>query len=226
MVDIKKVVQSWKEDDQKGVRVVAFGSSNTELFWHSGGRNNWVDWLNINLREHIGRHVLVINQGICGDTAEGLLKRFDRDILSVSPQMVIITIGGNDAAKGFTYNQYYENIKQICTRLIDSKIQPVLQTYYCPIFEECMPGYRETFESFMEGNRILAKELGLPLIDQYSYYNPLYEKDRKEYRRLMMDMLHVNHIGNMIMGINASRYFGLPDPQIPEDIREEVCKFF
>lgn len=69
MASLKEIIYSWKNDTSKQHRIVAFGSSNTELHWHSGGRHNWGDWLNINIRENIGRHMLVINQGICGDSS-------------------------------------------------------------------------------------------------------------------------------------------------------------
>lgn len=226
MTDLSKIIQKFNEMPEKSYRIVAFGSSNTELFWHSGGRHNWVDWLNINIRHNIGKNILIINQGICGETSEDLLRRFERDVLPLSPEIVIVTIGGNDAARGFTYDQYYSNIKEICTKLIEKKIQPVLQTYYCPLYEEFLEGYKEAFESFVEANRAVAEEMELPLIDQYSYFEPLYTNERKEYGKLMLDMLHVNHIGNMIMGIIASRYFGLPDPNIPEDINTEVQTMF
>jgi hypothetical protein len=52
----------------------------------------------------------------------------------------------------------------------------------------------------------------IPLIDQYKYFSPFYEKKPKTYSNLMLDGLHVNPIGNAIMGIIASRSFSLPDP--------------
>jgi hypothetical protein len=78
------------------VRVIGFGSSNTEQHWHLLGHFNWFSWLGCSLREWVGRHVTMINQGINGETAEDLLKRIDRDVISFKPNLVIITIGGND----------------------------------------------------------------------------------------------------------------------------------
>lgn len=222
MKSAAQIIRGWKEQQEKSFRIVAFGSSNTELSWHSEGRHNWVDWLYINIRGNLGRHITVVNQGISGETSEDLLKRMERDVFSLSPQAVIITVGGNDAARGFTYRQYYDNLKEICTRLIDKKIQPILQTYYCPYYDECSTGYRDIFESFAEVNRNLAGELDIPLIDQYAYFEPFYEKDKAGYKELMRDGLHVNPLGNMIMGIIVSKHFGLPEPQIPGDIKAHV----
>lgn len=77
-----KIIQQWKEQPDKSYRVIAFGSSNTELSWSNNGRHNWVDWLSINLRDSIGHHVSVVNQGIGGETSDHLLARIDRDVLS------------------------------------------------------------------------------------------------------------------------------------------------
>ena len=38
----------------------------------------------------------VINSGIPGDTTARALQRLDRDVLSKSPRIVLITLGGND----------------------------------------------------------------------------------------------------------------------------------
>lgn len=222
MKELSHTIYEWKQHPQTSFRIIAFGSSNTELSWHSGGRHNWVDWLNLNIRTHIGKHVCVINQGICGEHTEDLLARIDRDVFSFSPSIVIITIGGNDAVHKFTPEQYTENLKKLCLLLLEKGIQPVLQTYYCPVYHEGIEGYQPLFESFVQANRAIAEELGLPLIDQYRYFAPYYKKCPAEYGKLMRDWLHVTPLGNLIMGIHASRAFGLPDFEIPEDVKYEV----
>ncbi|MDF2988579.1 MAG: hydrolase family protein [Eubacterium sp.] len=225
MYNIASMVAAWKEDRRNSFRIVAFGSSNTELFLHSEGRHNWVDWLNITLRQHIGRNVSVINQGVCGDTTEELLDRFERDVLPLSPRIVLITIGGNDASRGFAFEHYYNNLKIICTKCLQNSFLPILQTYYCPFFEESPEGFKDSFESFVAANRALSKEMELPLIDQYSHFEPLYSNKRQLYRGMMRDMLHLNYYGNAVMGTIAARFFELPDPDLPEDIRKEVMLY-
>ncbi|RAP75835.1 SGNH/GDSL hydrolase family protein [Paenibacillus montanisoli] len=213
-------IQQWKNLPEQSFRVIAFGSSNTEVSW--SGKHNWVEWLNLNLKTHIGRHVSVINQGISGDTTKNLLERIDRDVFSFHPSVVIVTIGGNDTFQGFSRQQYGDNLRQICTLIRSNNALPVLQTYYCPMYSLGAADFQDTFESFMEVNRLLSKELDLPLIDQYRLFEPFYRKQPEEYAKLMHDWVHVNHIGNVIMGMQASRSFGLPDLIIPEDIKQET----
>jgi lysophospholipase L1-like esterase len=222
MKDVAKIFKGWKDSQDESFRVVAFGSSNTELSWWSNGRHNWVDWLYINFRANIGRNVTVINQGISGDTTQQLLDRINRDVLSFQPSMVIITIGGNDASKGISLSQYIENLQYICSIIQENNSLPVLQTYYCPVYNEGTEGFEELFEDFVQANRDISKKLSLPLIDQYAKFEPFYRKNKEDYKKIMRDWIHVNYLGNFIMGLNASKALGLPELEIPEDIEHDV----
>ena len=222
MQDVAEMINRWKESQDESFRVVAFGSSNTELSWWSNGRHNWVDWLYINFRANIGRNITVINQGIGGETTQQLLSRIDRDVLSFQPSMVIITIGGNDAAKGISLEQYKENLERICSIIQKNNALPVLQTYYCPIYEDGIEGFEKLFEGFVQANRDISKKLELPLIDQYSNFEPFYRRHKEDYKMIMRDWIHVNYLGNFLMGLNASKALGLPELEVPEDIQDDV----
>ena len=92
MEKLREICVQWKNQPERSTRLIAFGSSNTELGWHSEGHHNWVDWLNLCLRRSLGSHVSLINQGIGGETGTDLLDRIDRDVFSFSPELVIVTI--------------------------------------------------------------------------------------------------------------------------------------
>jgi lysophospholipase L1-like esterase len=208
---LENIVNQWKKNPQKSIRLVAFGSSNTELHWHSLGHFNWFSWLSSTMKEWIGRHITTINSGIGGETSKDILKRTDRDVLSFNPDLVIITIGGNDTWKGLTIQEYQNFLIQIVEKIKEIKGLPVLQTYYCLLYNQ-MDKVFQQFPQIVEVNRNLSKEMKIPLIDQYKYFSPFYENDPKIYSDLMLDGLHVNPLGNAIMGIIASRLFSLPDP--------------
>lgn len=205
------LIRKWKTDTQIPIRVIAFGSSNTELHWHSYGHFNWFSWLSSAMREWIGRHITTINQGIGGETVKDLILRIERDIISFTPNLVIITIGGNDTWKEVTLMEYQECLTQIIKKIKEINGIPVLQTYYGLLYNE-MDKVFQRFPKFVEVNRKLSNEKKIPLIDQYKYFSPFYENDPKKYSNLMLDGLHVNPIGNAIMGIIACRLFSLPDP--------------
>jgi lysophospholipase L1-like esterase len=206
------LLYEWSQDKKNGKTVVAFGSSNTALAYSNQGQFNWVSWLSCALRKDVGHHIAVVNQGIGGDTAVGLLERFERDVTRLKPDMVIITIGGNDAKK-VTLEEYQEDMVKLIAKTQEIGAQPVLQTYYCPLYNK-MPKNYPIFEKFVQINRDLSKERNIPLIDQYQIFSPYYYKDRKNYEQIMRDGLHVNGIGNAIMAIILCRSFGLGDPKI------------
>jgi lysophospholipase L1-like esterase len=215
-------IGQWKARASGTVRIIAFGSSNTELTLENAGRHNWVDWLGIQLRLHVGRHIHVINQGISGDTAEMLLARIDRDVVSYRPDAVIITIGGNDANAGVPPEIYAGRIREMCGMLRAGGAVPILQTYYCPLYHEAGAGYAGLFEANMQAKRDIADELGLPLIDQYRRFEPMYRRYPDEYAKLMRDWLHLNALGNLLMAQNICDRLGLPPIPAPQGLAREA----
>jgi len=55
----------------------------------------------------------VINAGIPGDTTTRALQRLERDVLSRTPRMVLITLGGNDLKNGVDKQVAFKNLKEI-----------------------------------------------------------------------------------------------------------------
>jgi len=222
---LMQMIEEMKFNHERAFKLVALGSSNTELSWHSGGRHNWVDWLNISLRTRIGKHVNTVNQGICGQRTDQMIERLERDVFSYSPDIVIVTTGGNDIAQGYSIEQYAKSIQIIIDYLLERGAVPVLQTYYCPLFSEMGSEFETTFLEFVEENRMVAQRNHLSLIDQFEVFEPIYRKDANAYRELMTDSMHVNYLGNLLMGKVANKAFGMPDFEVPADIQEEWRKW-
>ncbi|MHA1543265.1 MAG: SGNH/GDSL hydrolase family protein [Candidatus Hodarchaeales archaeon] len=208
---IENLTGSWKKNLNKPIRIIAFGSSNTELHWHSLGHFNWFSWLAASFREWIGRHLTTINQGINGETVFDLLQRIDRDVINFKPDITFITIGGNDANSGMALDDYRASLEKIIDKLYEIECLPVLQTYYCPVYEEMSETFQK-FPEYMEIKRTISTERKIPLIDQYEYFSALYENEKETYSELMLDGLHVKPTGNAIMGLIACRSCFLPDP--------------
>jgi len=55
----------------------------------------------------------VINEGISGDTTATALRRLNRDVLSAEPDVVLITLGGNDLKNGIAKKNAFNNLKYI-----------------------------------------------------------------------------------------------------------------
>ncbi|NHI93813.1 MAG: SGNH/GDSL hydrolase family protein [Candidatus Lokiarchaeota archaeon] len=223
---LNDIVKGWRKSKNKPIRIIALGSSNTDLHWHSFGHFNWVSWLDCALREWVGRHITMINQGINGETVKDVLIRIDRDVVSYSPDAVIITIGGYDAMRGIPVDEYQQDLIKLVKIIQDMGSIPILQTYYCPLYDEIDVESFKLFPEFVEVNRVLATRENIPIIDHYRYFSPFYDNDPANYKKIMLDGLHVNPIGNSIMGIISCRLFYLPDPKILDDNhREDVLKY-
>lgn len=55
----------------------------------------------------------IINAGVPGDTTEKALARLEADVLSRSPRIVLITLGGNDLKNRISKQTAYRNLKKI-----------------------------------------------------------------------------------------------------------------
>jgi lysophospholipase L1-like esterase len=55
----------------------------------------------------------IINAGVPGDTTATALARLEKDVLSKSPRIVLITLGGNDLKNRISKETAYQNLKDI-----------------------------------------------------------------------------------------------------------------
>ncbi len=214
---LSKIVEKWKDEPGKPVRIIGLGSDNTELHWHSLGHFNWLNWLNSSLQESVGRHITVINQGVAGNTIADMSNRLERDIFAYDPTMVIITVGEIDADRGLRIKKFRRMLETLVKKCIVHEIIPVLQTYYCPLYEEMGRDFQR-LPQFMQVVRFVAKKYHIPLIDQYSYFEPFYRSNRPVYKEIMSDALHVNEVGNALLGILICRTFQIRDPRFYQNI--------
>src|SRR5262249_35240017 len=70
--------------------IVALGSSSTEGIGASDRAHNYPSRLEAELRQRFPRsEITVINRGVSGDDSDGMLERFQRDVLDLHPDLVI-----------------------------------------------------------------------------------------------------------------------------------------
>ncbi len=203
-MDIKTIVNRLKTEPK--TRIVAFGSSNTERFIHG---LHWFDWLDLGLKQTYGRVHHCINAGLGGDTTRGLLSRFDEDVALYQPHVVFITIGGNDAnpEKDISAAAYYANLQRLIVRVRDLGAIPILQTYYAADIPELGEQHGRQFLHFMDIIRSTAAETRTPLVDHHKRWELLRLTQPVLYHALMTDALHVNPLGNMVIGLDLIRAF-------------------
>ncbi|MCP3965289.1 MAG: SGNH/GDSL hydrolase family protein [Lentisphaerae bacterium] len=200
-----------KKQENEALRVVAFGSSNTQRYTTG---MHWFDYVEMAYKNVRNKAGLFINSGISGNTTDDLLERFDRELVLLQPHLVIITIGGNDCnpLKNVPLDKYKDNLRELHRKITALGTDIIFQTYYACDLERLrgdQPQRAEDVLEYMQAIRDMAAELDCPLIDHYARWQKLLEHDVKVYRSMMKDPLHVNALGNMVLGLDIIDFFGL-----------------
>jgi acyl-CoA thioesterase I len=107
--------------------IVAIGSSSTEGVGASNPAHAYPAVLADELRRRWPhRKVTVINKGIAGETVSSVLGRFQRDVLSYRPQLVIWQTGSHAALGAGNVDEYAAAIHDGIRRLQTSRLDIVL----------------------------------------------------------------------------------------------------
>jgi lysophospholipase L1-like esterase len=144
------------------------------------------------LAEMIGHQV--INSGIPGDTTARALQRLERDVLSKSPRIVLITLGGNDLKNGVDKNLAFKNLKEIVLAIQAKDALVVIGGIKLLFWDR---GYEKEFEK-------LAEETGILLV-------PNILGGLMGNENLMHDTIHPNAAGYEIM---AKKFFKAIEPYL------------
>ena len=135
----------------------------------------------------------VINAGASGDTTASALTRLQRDVLSKSPDMVLITLGGNDLKNGVAKDVAFKYLKRIVKSIQGQGARVIIGGLKFPLRDR----------GFARGYKDLADQTGAVLI-------PDIFKDIIGNRRLMSDPIHPNGNGYKIM---AQRFLEAMPPR-------------
>ena len=193
-------------------RIVVFGASNTDRYMVT---THWSDVLEVGLRSYYGKKPHVINSGVSGNNTREGLARFDRDVASFSPDIVIITFAGNDCnpapAKFVPEDEFRRNLLLMAEKIRALGAIPVFQTYYKMDNAEIEPERATVLMRYLDVVREVAAESGEFLVDQYKYFDALpFVTLRHE---LLLNAMHVNEYGNTLIGVNLLHHFGA-DPAL------------
>jgi len=129
----------------------------------------------------------VINAGVPGDTTAGAVKRLDSDVLARSPDLVLITLGGNDLKNGVAKKIAFKNLKIIVESIQSRGARVIIGGLKFPLRDR----------GFGRGYQELADQTGAILI-------PNILEGIMGNRKLMSDPIHPNDDGYRIM---AERFY-------------------
>ena len=201
------------------VRVAALGSSNTQR--RITGMH-WFDYVELGFKKQNKACGQFINSGVGGNTVLDLLERYDKEIGVYKPDLAIITIGGNDSnpVQNINADVFRDNLQLLHKKLTNSACEVILQTYYACDLERIEsyygypskdngPSFAENLISYMQIIRDTGKKLNCPVVDHFSKWEKLRLHDVSAYRNLMNDPMHVNALGNMVLGLDLMDFFKL-----------------
>jgi acyl-CoA thioesterase-1 len=124
----------------------------------------------------------VINAGVPGDTTARALKRLQQDVLARSPDLVLITLGGNDLKNGVAKDTAFNNLQHIVESILGQGARVIVGGLKFPLRDR----------GFAKGYKDLADQTGAVLL-------PDIFKDIMGNRKLMRDPIHPNGDGYRIM---------------------------
>jgi len=168
-----------------GEKIICFGDSLT----YGTGAGKGMDYPS-QLSKMISKPV--INAGVPGDTTARALQRLERDVLTYSPDWVLITLGGNDLKNGIAKDTAFENLKVIVESIQGQGAHVIIGGLHIPMRDR----------GFGRGYKKLADETGATLI-------PNILEGIMGNRQLMSDPIHPNGAGYRIV---AERFYKVLRP--------------
>ena len=163
-----------------GDTIICFGDSLT----HGSGASKGMDYPS-QLSKMITKPVL--NSGVPGDTTGRALRRLERDVLAKSPDVVLITLGGNDLKNGVARDIAFENLKTIVESIQKTGARVIIGGIKFPIRDR---GFGRAYQE-------LSDETGAILI-------PNIFEGIMGNRKLMSDPIHPNDEGYKLI---AERFY-------------------
>lgn len=207
--------------DGKQVHVLALGSSNTEHFMVGA---HWFDYVQIGFLHKFRRwtsdHMsvdnpaLFLNAGTSNHTTSELLARFDRDVTPFKPDLLILTAGINDANpdRKISPETTRGNLIELRRKTEQLGGEVLFQTYYSADLDVLCQTRKDWAENYQKYTAIIRDVAGAMLNDNFNRWERLRLSNVKAYRLLMRDSLHLNPVGNAVIGLDLLRLLDLPLP--------------
>jgi acyl-CoA thioesterase-1 len=158
-----------------------------------------------------------IDAGIGGDTAAGMLKRLDRDVLSHRPTLVTLSAGINDALHGVAAADYERDVTAIAEWASKSKLR--LLIINTTILGEKYADADKRLDRYNEILHDLAQTYKCPLAD----VNHLMHDARAGGRDVLEDdQVHPNYEGQRLIARAVLDALGDNDLPVPTRMKVEL----
>lgn len=201
------LMSATESDVQRRKKVVFFGDSITQAGVQPGGYITRIQDA-LKAEKQDGNYEL-IGAGIGGNKIYDLYLRMDEDVISKTPDIVVIYVGVNDVWHKQSYgtgtdpDKFEKFYTAVIDKLLKREIKVVLATPACI-------GEKTDFSNQQDGDlnrysniiRDLARKFNLPVVDlrrSFLEYNLGNNPDNKESGILTSDRVHLNANGNKLV---------------------------
>jgi lysophospholipase L1-like esterase len=157
--------------------------------------------------ERLSERWQFVNRGVGGETVGQVAQRFDADALSLDPDVIAVSAGGNDliaaefldsAARRAVIDRTYETLKDLSRRAAERGIPVLLATFAPPSSPAILrlPVWRESArDSVAEVNQRLRRYGSQSGVGVADFSAALGAADRLTPEKFRADTLHLNPLG-------------------------------
>lgn len=153
-----------------------------------------------------GAHLNIRASALDGADTGYALRRFDRMVARLSPDVIVISLGLNDARPPGSRlrnspGRYAENLEMLTEKALAIDVRPILCTPP-PRLDVCENGQPpwKTMHPYAEAARGVADKYNLPLIELYDEF-----VSREDLESLLPDRLHPGRAGHQIIARQFAR---------------------
>jgi lysophospholipase L1-like esterase len=153
---------------------------------------------------------VLINTGVAGDTAKGMLGRLERDVLPHHPTLVSLSVGINDVLRGVPVDSYRTDVAAVGARLQAAKIPALIMT--TTILGPRHQAHEKTLAAYNAILRRLAEARGCRLAEVHRLMAAARDAGQN---LLEQDQVHINFAGYRIMARAVLDALGHRDVPVP-----------
>ena len=154
----------------------------------------------------------VVNAGVSGNTSLQLLERWERDVMSLTPDVVFCMIGVNDVWRHFdrceplqkriSVQEYVENLSLICEKTKGVRVFCIIPPYFME--RNRTDEMRVMTEEYAAAAREVAKKYGADVLDVQPAFDE-YMLGRSG-QTISWDRVHPGWIGSQLIMREIFRY--------------------
>ena len=157
--------------------------------------------------ERLSERWQFVNRGVGGETVGQVAQRFDADALSLDPDAIVLSAGGNDliaadfldpAARRAVIDRTCETLKELSRRAAERGIPILVATLAPPSRPDILrlPVWRESVrDSVAEVNQRICRYGSQPGVGVVDFSAALSDDDRRTPDKFHADTLHLNSLG-------------------------------